>query len=82
MYMKGDVSFMRAIASYMEKIDEAISYAEKKKHVTAYNWNEALKNKTVVAFGLGKFMEDTHERLFRMIDIKYLSDNNKYLWGG
>lgn len=30
MYMKGDVSFMRVIASYMEKIDEAIAYAEKR----------------------------------------------------
>ena len=27
-------------------------------NVTAYNWNETLKEKTVVAFGLGKFFRE------------------------
>lgn len=66
----------------MQKIKEGIQYAGEPGHVTNYNWKESLRTKTVVAFGLGKFMEDTHERLFSMLDIQYLCDNNKSLWGG
>lgn len=68
--------------TYMERIDGAIEYAYDSRHVTNYNWKETLKNRTIVAFGLGKFFEDTHERLFSMLDVAYLCDNNECLWGG
>lgn len=65
---------------YLKKIKEAIEYA-REGHVNVYNWNETLKEYTVVAFGLGKFWEDTHDRLFDMCNIVYVSDNNKEKWG-
>ena len=65
----------------INRIREAILYAESEKYVTAYNWNETLKEKTVVAFGLGKFFKDTQERLFQMVDVKYLCDNDSEKWG-
>lgn len=65
---------------YIKKIKEAVEYA-KKGHVNVYNWNETLKNYTVVAFGLGKFWQDTHDRLFDMCNIVYVSDNDKEKWG-
>ena len=49
----------------MNKIKEAVVSAQLGETITAYNWNEYFKNKNVVAFGLGKFFEDTHERLFK-----------------
>lgn len=64
---------------WLEKIISAIDFA-KKGHVNVYNWNDTLKNHTVVAFGLGKFFEDTHDRLFEMCNIEYVSDNNKEKW--
>lgn len=66
---------------YMEKIKTAISYAAEEREVTAYNWNETLKERNVVAFGTGKFFEDTHERLFGMVDIKAVCDNAPEKWG-
>lgn len=65
----------------MRRVEDAISYAETEGNITAYNWNEALAEKTVVAFGTGKFFEDTHERLFKMVDVQYLCDNNSEKWG-
>ena len=73
---------MQNVDTYMKQIDKAIEYAKDATHITNYNWKETLKSRTVVAFGLGKFFEDTHERLFSMIDIAYLCDNNECLWGG
>lgn len=72
---------MSNFVACMEKINEAIQYASMEDHVTNYNWKETLSSRIVVAFGLGKFMEDTHERLFSMLNVQYLSDNNKSLWG-
>ena len=69
------------LENYMDIIKEAISYAEKEGIVTAYNWNETLKEKVVVAFGLGKFFRDTYERLFQMVDVKYVCDNDSTKWG-
>ena len=73
---------MQNVDTYMKPIYKAIEYATDTSHITNYNWKETLKDRTVVAFGLGKFFEDTHERLFSMIDIAYLCDNNECLWGG
>ena len=39
------------------------------------------KEKVVVAFGLGKFFRDTYERLFQMVDVKYVCDNDSTKWG-
>lgn len=69
------------IKSYVKTMQEAITYAKKRGNVTAYNWNEALKEKVVVAFGLGKFFQDTHERLFKMVNIQYVCDNDRTKWG-
>ena len=66
---------------WIEDIEAAIDYAKKEKP-NVYNWNETLKKYTVVAFGLGKFFEDTHNRLFDMCEIAYVSDNNYAKWGG
>ena len=65
---------------YMNEIIKAIEYAENKKNITVYNCIESIKNKNIVAFGLGKFFEDTHERLFKNFNIKYLCDNNSEKW--
>lgn len=65
---------------WIEQIESAIAFAKKGRE-NAYNWNETLKKHTVVAFGLGKFFEDTHDRLFKMCNISYVSDNNKEKWG-
>lgn len=65
---------------WMEQIISAVDYA-KQGHVNVYNWNETLNKHTVVAFGLGKFFEDTHDRLFNMCKISYVSDNNEAKWG-
>ena len=70
------------LVSKLKQCYSAINVAEMQNIVTNYNWVETLKDKTLVAFGLGKFMEDTHERLFNMLDITYLTDNNSKLWGG
>lgn len=67
---------------YVKVMQEAIGHAKKSGNVTAYNWNEALKDKVVVAFGLGKFFQDTHERLFQMVNVQYVCDNDKVKWGG
>lgn len=53
------------LENYMDIIKEAISYAEKEGIVTAYNWNETLKEKVVVAFGLGKFFRIHMKDYFR-----------------
>lgn len=66
----------------MKNIGSAIEYARDISHITNYNWRETLKSRTIVAFGLGKFFEDTHKRLFSMLDVAYLCDNNESLWGG
>jgi len=63
-----------------EKNEDAIVYA-KSGRINVYNWPETIKNYTVVAFGLGKFFEDTYERLFKMCDVVYVSDNNQEKWG-
>lgn len=68
-------------AYYMNKICEAIEYAQRDGVVTAYNWNETLKNKNVIAFGVGQFFSDTHNRLFEKVDIKYVCDNDRAKWG-
>ena len=65
----------------LKKIYNTIELVKKNQNVNVFNWNETLKNKTVVAFGLGKFFKDTHERLYKMCDVKYLCDNNKDYWG-
>lgn len=65
----------------MREIEAAVSYADSTNEVTAYNWNEVLKEKTVVAFGLGKFFRDTYQRLYQMVDISYVCDNNSEKWG-
>jgi len=65
----------------MNKIKEAVVSAQLGETITAYNWNEYFKNKNVVAFGLGKFFEDTHERLFKKVDVAMLCDNNPEKWG-
>ena len=70
------------LVSKLKQCYSAINVAEMQNIVTNYNWVETLKDKTLVAFGLGKFMEDTHERLFRMLDVAYITDNNNNLWGG
>lgn len=75
--MENNVDLKRCLI----QIEEAIEYASADGHVTAYNWNEALSDKTVVVFGTGKFFEDTHERLFRMVNVEYVCDNNKEKWG-
>lgn len=70
------------VEKYINIMREAISYAEKDGNVTAYNWNETLKEKVVVAFGLGKFFRDTCDRLFQMVNVKYVCDNDSTKWGG
>jgi len=65
---------------WLDKIENAIRYTEQE-NVNVYNWNETLQNYTVVAFGLGKYFEDTHERLFKMCNIAYVTDNNPEKWG-
>lgn len=69
------------VRNYMTQIEESIEYACVDGHITAYNWNETLADRTVVAFGTGKFFRDTHERLFRMVDVQYVCDNNSEKWG-
>lgn len=69
------------IKHYVKMIQEAIAYAKISGNVTAYNWNETLKEKVVVAFGLGKFFQDTYERLFQMVNIQYVCDNDRTKWG-
>lgn len=64
---------------WMDDITRAVAFA-KVKNTNVYNWNDTLKKHTVVAFGLGKFFEDTHNRLFEMCEIAYVSDNNKEKW--
>lgn len=64
---------------YMSQIRKAVEQAGQR--ITVYNWNETLGNKTVVAFGTGKFFADTHERLFRMVDVKFVCDNDPSKWG-
>ena len=65
---------------WMDKINEAVQYA-KKRRINIYNWPDTIRNYTVVAFGLGKFFEDTHERLFNLCEVEYVSDNDKNKWG-
>lgn len=65
----------------MKDIEDAVDYTCSTNEVTAYNWNEVLKDKTVVAFGLGKFFRDTYQRLYRMVKIDFLCDNNSEKWG-
>lgn len=69
------------LVNYINTMKEAITYAKEEGNVTAYNWNEVLKEKVVVSFGLGKFFKDTRERLFRMVDVKYVCDNDSTKWG-
>ena len=59
----------------MKKILEAIEYANNG-GINVYNWSETINNYTVVSFGLGKFFEDTHERLFQMCNVSYVCDNS------
>lgn len=70
-----------SIHSDVQRISDTIECVKRYQNVNVFNWNETLKNKTVVAFGLGKFFKDTHERLYRMCDIAYLCDNNPDYWG-
>lgn len=70
---------MNAETSFSNRFTEAIEYA-KRKTPNVYNWNDTLKKYTVVAFGLGKFFQDTHSRLFEMCEIAYVSDNNEKYW--
>lgn len=72
----------KKIEESFQKIKNSIEYVENNKaFVNVYNWMENLQDKTVVAFGLGKFFRDTHERLYRMCRIDYLCDNNPDYWG-
>ncbi len=64
---------------WIEKVTKAIEFAKKRKP-NVYNWNDTFKKHTVVAFGLGKFFEDTHERLFGMCNVAYVSDNDEEKW--
>ncbi len=75
--MQGNVN----IDVYMQPIKDAVEYAKSMGGVTAYNWNETLSEKNVVAFGVGKFLQDIHERLFKKVNIKYLCDNDSTKWG-
>lgn len=69
------------LTKYINTMKEAILFAKEEGNVTAYNWNEVLKEKVVVSFGLGKFFRDTCERLFRMVDVAYVCDNDSAKWG-
>lgn len=69
------------LTNYTDAMKEAILYAKGEGNVTAYNWNEVLKEKVVVSFGLGKFFRDTCERLFKMVDVAYVCDNDSTKWG-
>lgn len=73
---KGDEAMETTYQDLKKRIDEAIEYAKTGK-VNVYNWNETLQDHTVVAFGLGKFFEDTHDRLFQMCRVDYISDNDE-----
>ncbi|NLK73097.1 MAG: FkbM family methyltransferase [Clostridiales bacterium] len=63
---------------YLDLILSAIENAKNEEECNVYNWRDTLKKKNVCAFGLGKFFDDTHERLFKMCDVKYLCDNDHY----
>lgn len=72
-----DINFnKREGVEYIEIIRNAIRYAADHDLCNVYNWKETFQSKEICAFGLGKFFDDTHERLFQMCNVRYLSDNN------
>lgn len=66
----------------MKRIIDTLETAKMEQNVNVFNWKETLKDRTVVAFGLGKFFRDVYERLFQACRVDYLCDNNEKLWGG
>ena len=65
----------------MKRIIDTLETAKREQNVNVFNWKETLKDRTVVAFGLGKFFQDVYERLFQACRVDYLCDNNEKLWG-